>query len=100
VVDHSSDDGVVWLYDPELDADLYGPVARRPTEVYAELDEIIAEAGIDEVVVTGAVQGLRRRARWWGFDLVEMSCSLGRCRRSRPTWRQPARPSPTVRWPP
>lgn len=74
MVDHySSDDGVVWLYDPELDGDLHAPATRRPTEVFAVLDEVIAEAGMNDVVVTGAVQGLRRRARWWGFDLVEMS---------------------------
>jgi exodeoxyribonuclease VII large subunit len=73
VVDHASDDGVIWLYDPELDADLHVPVIRRPTEVFALLDAVLAESGIDDVVVTGAVQGLRRRARWWGFDLVEMS---------------------------
>ena len=36
---------------------------------------MLTEAGIDDVVVTGTIQGLRRRPRWWGFDLVEMAPS-------------------------
>jgi exodeoxyribonuclease VII large subunit len=63
----------VWLYDPALDADLHPPMTCRPTELFGVLDDVLSEAGIEDVVVTGTVRGLRRRARWWGFDLVEMS---------------------------
>jgi exodeoxyribonuclease VII large subunit len=45
----------------------------RPSELFGVLDDVLTEAGIEDVVVTGTVRGLRRRARWWGFDLVEMS---------------------------
>jgi exodeoxyribonuclease VII large subunit len=69
----AASDGVVWLYDPALDADLHPPMSCRPSELFGVLDDVLTEAGIEDVVVTGTVRGLRRRARWWGFDLVEMS---------------------------
>jgi exodeoxyribonuclease VII large subunit len=69
----ATSDGVVWLYDPALDADLHPPMTFRPAELFGVLDDVLTEAGIDEVIVIGTVQGLRRRASWWGFDLVEMS---------------------------
>jgi exodeoxyribonuclease VII large subunit len=69
----AASDGVVWLYDPALDANLHPPMTCRPNELFGVLDDVLTEAGIEDVVVTGTVRGLRRRARWWGFDLVEMS---------------------------
>jgi hypothetical protein len=64
---------VVWLYEPPLDAGLHPPMTYRPSELLGVIDDVLTEAGIDDVVVTGTIQGLRRRARWWGFDLVEMA---------------------------
>jgi exodeoxyribonuclease VII large subunit len=66
---------VVWVYDPAFDADLHTPMTCRPSELLGVIHDVLTEAGIDDVVVTGTIQGLRRRPRWWGFDLVEMAPS-------------------------
>jgi hypothetical protein len=41
--------------------------------VFELIDDVLLEAGIDQLVVTGTIEGLRRRAHWWGFDLVDVS---------------------------
>jgi hypothetical protein len=56
--------GVVWLYDPALDAEQHPPMNCRPVELFGVLDDVLTEAGIDEVAVTGTVRSLRRRDRW------------------------------------
>ena len=53
MVDPASDNGVIWVYDPELDADVHVPVTVGRPRVFALLDEVLAEAGIDDVVVEG-----------------------------------------------
>jgi exodeoxyribonuclease VII large subunit len=75
VVDHPLDDGVIWLYDPALDAEVHAPLTVGPGELFELLEDVLAESGIDEVVVTGTIQGVRRRPRWWSFDLVEVSAT-------------------------
>lgn len=112
MVDQPLDDGVVWLYDPALDADVHAPLTVGLSELFDLLEDVITETGIDQVVVTGTIQGLRRRPRWWSFDLVEMSatgetrppgcaasCSHATCPRSRRTWLLGAARSRMVRLP-
>ena len=66
---------VVWLYDPALDTDVHAPLTVGLSELFDLLEDVITETGIDQVVVAGTIQGLRRRPRWWSFDLVEMSAT-------------------------
>jgi exodeoxyribonuclease VII large subunit len=66
---------VVWLYEPGPDAGQHSPMRYRPSELLRVIDDVLTDAGIDDVVVTGTVQGVRRRSRWWGFDLVETAPS-------------------------
>jgi exodeoxyribonuclease VII large subunit len=66
---------VVWLYDPARDDDPAMPC--RPSELLGMAQDVLAEAGIVDIAVTGTIRGLRRRPRWWGFDLVEMVPSGG-----------------------
>ena len=67
---HRSD--VVWLFDAGIDADLSGPLAGSPRELFDLLEDAVADAGLVDVAVTGTITGLRRRPHWSGFDLVEL----------------------------
>ena len=55
MVDQTSDDGVVWLDDSALAADGRAPLTLGPVELLELLGDVLAEAGIDEVVVTVTV---------------------------------------------